>query len=755
MLRAESPPRAAAPTRYRSCALLTLATICIGSEGASAQTAESIEPVRLEEITVTATRRAEPLAEVPTSVSAVTGIELRERSATDYRDFVKDIPGVFMSDYGEGRTNLIFRGLATAPDDQDGTVATYYNDIFLGAGNGAPEAAFFDVDRIEFLRGPQGTLYGASSLGGALKVVTKRPDLMTTGGYVQGTTYAMKDGNGAGHQMEGAFNPVLIADKLAVRVGGYEYSDPDFIQNPVLGTKVGGTDRHGARISALYQPTERLSLLGEVQRSDSYTNGSPESDLATPFVSGRQKEFNNQRLDLATGTVAYDFGPATLTSITGFSESAALAWQDVSQQLNLLRKPAGTTIFIGQSSRDVQRTSQELRLQSTLGKRFDWTVGLYYESLHTRGASARLFPQIAPPGNVVASVPSFPKREQSAGFADLSWHITDKLTASAGARYSRIRGSQIDTGVTSDTAVIPDANVSTSLKIKDNLVSPRLNLSYQRTADELYYVEASKGYRPGDLNFPSSGDCLIDPNFPQDFKSDSLRNYDFGTKLFFLNRRLSIFADVFYDDWRNMPMFATYTEKRPDLYPECFLETPEVNLGKARSYGGDLEVRAYPQESLSMGLRGGYTNTKLVDAGDPTLGNFTAGQNLATAPKYTLSADLTKEFPLFGRFRGFVSGNYLYVPHYTNYLSDDWAFFVLFANQAKAFWPVVQPRLGGYSQVDARFGMRSGQWSGYIYAKNLFDSKGLTNIRGAPAQDVPQVGTQRPRTVGLTLAWNF
>ncbi len=755
MLRVESPQRADSPARHHSCALLALASVCIGSAGASAQTADSTEPVRLEEITVTATRRAEPLAEVPASVSAVTGLELRERSATDYRDFIKDIPGVFMSDYGEGRTNLIFRGLATAPDDQNGTVASYYNDIFLGAGNGAPEAAFFDVERIEFLRGPQGTLYGASSLGGALKIVTKRPDLTTTGGYVQGTTYGMRDGNGAGHQMEGAFNPVLITDKLAVRMGGYEYSDPDFIKNPLLGTKVGGTERHGERISALYQPTERLSFLGEVQRSDAYTNGSAEGDLATPFVSGRQKEFANQRLDLASGTVAYDFGPATLTSVTGFTDSRAFAWQDQSQQLNLLSKPAGTTIFIGQGDRDLQRISQELRLQSTQGKLFDWTVGMYYESLHTRTANTRLFPQIPPPGDRVGGVPSYSKREQSAGFADVSWHITDKLTASAGARYSRIRGSQVDTGVTSDTAVIPDTMVSTFLQIKDNVVTPRLNLSYQRTADELYYVEASKGYRPGDLNFPSSGDCLIDPHFPQDFKSDTLRNYDFGTKLFFLNRRLSVFADVFYDEWRNMPMFSSYTEQRPDLYPECTLETPEVNLGKARSYGGDLEVRAYPQESLSVGVRGGYTSTELLDAGDPALGNFTVGQSLATAPKYTLSADLTKEFPIFGRFRGFVSANYLYVPHYTAYLSDDWAFFVLFGTVAKGNWPAVQPRLGGYSQVDLRFGMRSGQWSGYLYTKNLFDSKGLTNLRGAPAQDVPQIASQRPRTVGLTLAWNF
>jgi outer membrane receptor protein involved in Fe transport len=658
------------------------------------------------EIVVTATRQAESISKVPISLTALSSAALDDRGVSTMDDLTRLVPGVSF-DKGLGPvTTISIRGIAS--DSGASTTGVYINDTpiqsrVLGQGGTYSNTypVLFDLDRVEVLRGPQGTLFGSGSQGGTVRFITPQPSLRDTSVYTKAELSNI-DGGDENYEAGFAVGTPIITDTLGARVSAYFRRDGGYIDrtNPLTGAMVDRNsnwqDSSALRAAFTYAPTDWVSITPSIFYQKQFINQKPAiwGYLSDPsdgtYVTGAQtEEPTTDKMTLATVDAHVDLSHWTIYSNTAYMDRRADIFQNFS---NFIPAVIGFNIRPGQfiptypnftsqaQDLNTQRSfSQELRAQSSSpDASLRWVVGAFYqrapqtaiEALPDTTGDYNRFSQalfgvdgVDAFGLPLATSSAFPWSgatqfsflnrvksldEQLAGFIDLGYKLTEKLTVDAGVRVARIRFSYDSFGDGPFAGGLSVASGEQSQKP----VTPKFNLSYQLTANDMVYAVASKGFRGGGANAPVSSLCagqlqsLGYSAAPPSFGSDSVWSYELGSKDAWFERRLRVAASVYMIDW---------TKIQQQIYlSSCGMEF-DANVGAARSKGFDISVEGNPTDTLTLGLAAGYTDARFTET---VLGGVTAagtqtvivnrGDALDATP-WIVSASAEQRFDLFGR----------------------------------------------------------------------------------------------------------
>ena len=588
------------------------------------------QAVTLSEVMVTANRRREPEREVPMHVDTVQAATLQQLGAKNLNDYVSYQPGVFFASAGgTGEGELVMRGVSTG-NQTSPTVSLYIDDVPVGGSTVYAASATFlfdpallDLDHIEFLYGPQGTLYGAGSMGGLVKYVTVKPDLSGVSGSVGGDISNTNRG-GMSYSEHASINLPLVRDKAAVRVSVVDQHVTGVYQ-AVGETPAGGTDRthtKGARVQLEVDPIDKLTLNVTAMAQKITADGLSMGDFnlqGQPISGGpynralNHREPFTQTLQLYSFHAGYDFDWATLDWISAYQNFVNHSVQDYPDSflglLNLLGPEFGLTqpmssLYVD-SQYTVHKTSQEIRLTSRKNETLDWLLGLWanredvWEQYMLQGDN------LPPPGATVLIQQNVNARfEEYAGYGDLTWHINPTLDLTVGARAS---------GNTQHLANMeggPFAGSPGGFRehVKDQDITKMITLTWRPTDKDSYYMRASTGYRPGGLQAPIQSTLLgPNPNATSTFGSDNLESYELGYKGSYLDRHLNVGIDGYDIEWHHMQLY-TFTLGNAIIQ----------NAGDARIKGLEMQG-SYSDGSWEFGASGAYTDA-FTNNGAPQLG---------------------------------------------------------------------------------------------------------------------------------------
>ena len=732
-------------------------------------------------IVVTAQKRSETLLEVPQSISVVSGAMLERQQATSFTDYASLIPGLSLEQANPGETRIVLRGINTGGASP--TAAIYIDETPFGASTGQSNGAIlaadidpFDIERVEVLKGPQGTLYGASSLGGLVKFVTVAPLLAEFEARVQGGLETVEGGD-MGWSANGVVN-VPIGDTLAVRASGFYRRVGGFIDTLGIAREdVNDVVSYGGRASLLFKPSEalsvRLTALAQNIRADSRaafdadpvtlepleldpTTGDPtDGRLARTQYFPDQNDVDYR---LYNATVDLDVGFGTLTSATSYGELEQKEFTDSSYELAGIGDafygdvgtpgPRGITLpgFITQ-----EKFTQELRLSSNDSETFEWLVGGYFTK-ENGGIFQRYLPFALDTGELIdpaITLPVGPNGEdvafdqlivarldseykEYAAFGSVTLHLTPRLEITAGGRYSYNDQSstQLLAGALTGS---PDPDITNGASDEDVItwsVAPRYELSDYASV----YARVAKGYRPGGPNVVPPG---AGPNFPSQFEADTLISYEAGIRAETADRTFDIDASLFYLDWRNVQVLVIY---QTDLGPIG----GDGNGDGATSKGMELSATMRPMDGLSFRATTAYTDATLSD--DLPTGDASAGDRLPYAPEWTFNLGANYEWDLSNEASAFVGGN-------LSLISDQAAVFDTSYEAAFGRRLVID----GYETIDLRAGIDFGRYRATAYVKNLTDNLGLNYVGSFGARPGTAVSAApiRPRTFGITVGADF
>jgi iron complex outermembrane receptor protein len=727
-----------APTKSLCLASASLLGFSLPAMPAAAQSAAPAEAggTVSGEIVVTASKRAERLLDVPQSVTALTSADLAKLGAKQLADFLNTVPGVQFTSAGAGQGSISVRGVSTGADIGR-TVATYVDDVPYGStayGGGSAaytaDVALFDLDRVELLRGPQGTLYGASSMGGLLKYVTRAPSLDTFGGAINAGIAGTRFG-GASYDGNAVLNLPIVTDKAAVRASAFYSRDGGYVDNIQTGQQnVGRSNIYGGRLDLLLKPVDRLTvrLTGFSQNirrnggvyEERFLDGRlayGSLDQSHPLAESFRSEFR-----LVSANLAYDFGGATLTSVSSYQDVRTRNLTDFSNfYAPYLRLFAGlpVTAVSGEYGYRTKKFTQEVRLASEAGKPIEWQLGGFYthETAVTTVAyslfSAGLVP--FPLDFAHATLPT--TYREVAAFGNATWHLSDRFDVTGGVRWSHNAQSytQNATGI-----ILQSAPTSYS---RENVTTWLANARYHFSRNVMAYARFATGYRPGGPNVTTRDFVTGQLLAPSTFASDTLRSYEAGIKADSRDRTFSIDASGYFIDWKNI-----------QLYNVVNGNNSIVNVGGAHIAGAELVLTARPDAGTTISGAFAY-NDGYLTAADAGLG-AAKGERLPNSAHVT--ATINADYVLRSSAVKPALGATL------RYTGDRTAGF-----DASAGSP--QYRLPDYIVVDLRAGFTIGPVDLQAYVHNLFDQRpqlsAQTSITalGAPAQ----ITILRPRTIGL------
>ena len=724
----------------------------LASNSASAQSVpQAAEANQAGEIIVTAQKREQMLIDVPQSVSVVGGDALERNQAFNFQDYAKLIPGLQISQSNPGEARIVLRGINTG--GVAATVATYIDETPFGSSSGQVNAAIlageldtFDVARVEVLRGPQGTLYGASSLSGVVKFVTTAPRFDKFEAKGRASAETVKGGDMS--YLGSALINVPIADNAAIRASGFYRTYGGFIDSTGLAgsdvqKNINDSKSYGGRVSGLFEPIETLSvrLTAILQNLNSDGANVVESDPTSLSTAGRGlthsqyvPEYTNIRYRLYNGVADLDLGFATLTSSTSYSTLKASLRDDQTvfygSALGVYSDAAGPLVDIGiVQQTNVERFTQEVRLASPESTFFEWLVGGYYN--HEKGAIIQRL-DVYDRGTFAIS-PLLPqlfdgattsKYKEYAAFANGTMHFGPQFDLTFGGRYSHNSqyADQFGTGL-----LAPPALNSTS---KENVFTWSVAPKFKVSDTGAIYARVAKGFRPGGPN-------IVPPGAPTDIKtydSDSLISYEVGIKAETSDRSFGIDIAAFHIDWKDIQLYAVINNFGVN-----------ANGGKASSDGVEFTATMRPTRGWDLSVNGAYTKAKLREDTDPAIGGRD-GDRLPFSPKYAISINSDYSWSVGGDAKASLGGSLRFLGDQQGPYSPGF----LAANGRQFNVP-------SYTVVDLRGGVDFGRFTLEVYAKNLLDSEGKTSVVGEGNFPFGAVGTGiiRPRTFGVTLGAGF
>ncbi len=695
----------------------------------------------LEEVVVTAQRREERLIDTPIAVTALDTDMMSRTGIKGIADFADSVPGVTISTLGGGVTQIDIRGVTTGADVNP-TVAIYIDDVAVpssGSTLSTPDTVLFDLDRIEVLRGPQGTMYGDSSMGGLLKYVTKLPELNSSSAQIQAGVADIHDG-GVDYNGGVAVNVPLVQGVLGVRASVYATHSGGYYDNVELGlSEVDRANAYGARLDTLFKPNDALSVrvAGLVQYNDRKGNASADYTLTGQPIQGVQDQIRGVRepfsseFHLIDTTVSYDFGPAKLTSITAYQDFYWRLASDVAYFVPTLQTYYDyypfNTYSAAQDNYDVdfEKFSQELRLESVGSGPLQWVLGSFY-SHQSNPVYANISgftatgQETAYPG--IYQTAAGNRLDEVAGFGDMTVRLTRSLDITGGVRYAKVTVAN----VTNLDISIFGSNANPYEKSADHVVTYLGNVRYHFDDNQMGYLRYATGYRPGGPNTvgidPATGQ-LAGPRY---FTSDSLKSYEVGYKDSAFDGRLAVDVAGYHINWTDIQISAFtggfgYIENAP---------------GGASIWGLELSVSGRPAQSLLLSGTFAYQNAYLREA-QPDLGAY-AGERLPFVPHVTgtLSADYT--------FAGLPWQPS--VGTSMRYVDARWESF-----DQNSGYP--QYHLPDYALIDLRAGMHFASLDLQFYVRNALNKLGQISANTGDVN--AQVTYVQPRTIGLSLTKQF
>jgi iron complex outermembrane receptor protein len=733
--------------------------------------------VRLEEVVVTATKRSVALQDVPVAVTAITAADIEARGFTNYSDYINTVPNMFMLDQGPGASTRIYiRGLV-AEGGSGFPVATYFGEAVtsvLTNNGGFANLRLVDIDRVEVLRGPQGTLFGANSLAGVLRVVPNAPDLTDFQVNVAARGWSTAHSDSGSEHFEGVINVPIVNDQLAARLVAYQDHIAGFIDNVVPaaapfdysagfgapdGTLVipghaaftrkdiNTEDTWGARGALTWKPTDALHLdlsyVAQEVRLNSEAGAQPtfgDYVIQRPLdLYGRGEQLEQQRI--GQFVVGYDFRTVSLTSATAYTRLER--YQD--EDIGFLAAAAGlgSQLWALQDRSKGESFTQEFRAQSRGDAPFQWLAGYFYTN--TNFDLQQYVPDYSCPtclpevlfnepfairttGNTIGE-----KQRQQSIFGEASYSFTSQWTVGAGGRYLRDYLESFSPGA---EGLLVNGTEAASPPVggRNSIFNPSGYIRFKANQDMTYYVQAARGFRSGTLNqtlaYDPNGPCgataqadgvvpLTDP--------DSLWTYELGLKSTWADSRIAANVALFHQKWKGVQLAATQ--------PCGFNGT--VNGGDASGNGAELEMTARISKAWSANLSASYVYNKFdsVNAGV----GYVPGERVPGAPEENASAGLQYNFSLLNNWNGYARADYSYLGdvHY------------VFGTGATAT-PYLQ---GGYGQTNLRLAIQRRQLGVDLYARNVTDKRAAAST-GDPTQG-GYVYLLRPRELGVEVRYTF
>jgi outer membrane receptor protein involved in Fe transport len=747
---------------------------------------QSPSAITLQEVVVTAQKREERLHDVPMGVTAITTDELEKQQLVSLEDLQSKVPGLSLTNVEPGVTRLTLRGQNVG--GVGSTVTTYIDDTPFGSSNALANGFGFtgdfdtwDLQRVEVLRGPQGTLYGAGSEGGLLKYVTNPPDPTKFAAAAQAGGEGVAHGE-AGGSGRGMIN-LPIGDRAAFRLSGDYQRLPGYIDDPSLGEKdINHGYRAGLRAALLVNVTDDLSIRLNAFGQNLHTDGSPYTDVVgagdfplTPPANQLEPQkgnYSQQRFidepstfnyRVYSGTLNWNVGFATLTSITSYGTTDENSLGDVTSNplaagvpaagtfgdlatslLALIPPPPGATNAAGLSEPEtinIKKWTQELRLASSAGQTLEWQVGAFY----TRESSvlAQTLPTFYIPTQVDTPLPALENAtldalyREWAAFAQLTYHFSPQFDLAFGGRRSENKQSANE--ATSGLLLASPPNPATVISgdSTDNdftySVAPRWHVS----SNTMVYGRVATGYRPGG---PNDLPPVVPAGVQRTYQPDKTTNYEVGVRTDLLDKRLSVDVAAFLVDWTKIQLFE-------------FVQSPgqpgfgiNANGGTARSKGLEWTLAATPATGLTFTLTGAYVDAYLSSPATDAGGN--EGDRLPYAPKWSTSLDGDYTWHAFNDFDAFAGATWSYIGSRFNDFSA--------TAGATGFVSNPRPELPSYNTVNLRAGLESGRWTFELYCKNVADTRGLTYYVNAGTPNFGgAVGYVQPRTLGATVTARF
>jgi outer membrane receptor protein involved in Fe transport len=756
---------------------------------AHAQTQSPRSEGVLQEVIVTATRRAEPLQDVPQSITAIDSQAIAIRGLQQMDDYARLVPGLAISEREPGGTTVVFRGVTTS-GLQFGSVSSaglYLDEQPITSSGRNPDPRLIDIERVEALRGPQGTLYGASSQSGTLRVITNKANAQSFDSWAEAQV-SSTSGGGVSHDISAMVNVPLVQDKLAVRLVGFSSEDAGFIDR-VLSDSPGGTYDNadvvdedvntvkttGARASLRLDATENVNATLAVVFQDVEAEGHGDINLGVGGL--KQVRFEEEGLDDKwyqvglTLNAGLPFADAVVSASyfdRDFRYEADATDYEFAFNQNAINYDSPVYDFGGDPRGFVtnHETTKITTLEARLASRGDsdsrwaWIVGAFYSTDKGKTAfdsfvrgyedtpSFEYFDAYEQEltGNALEPTERWflgrydTELDQTAIFGELSFDVTDHFTITAGGRwfdYERkfAQQQQQPEGFTGFSRL--DGNQDSS---EDGTVS-KLNFTYKLDSDRLLYATYSEGFRVGGSNPLKPASAL-----PRDYKSDELQNYELGLKSEWLDHRLRLNISAYYMEWDN---FSVQVE---DPQPAVF-QLGFVNLPTAEIKGIETEFAVTLSQQWQLDGAISYNDAKTAEASTLTVtdeddNEFTFavadGARLPISPDW--SAALGLEFrpdTTLLEARPFARFDYTYTGDSVNSLAGIES--VVSGNPVE--------RQDAYDIGSLRFGLEAERWTGSIFVDNLWDERAELFLSNR--WKVQRQAVNRPRTVGIQFRYSF
>ncbi|MGC1301117.1 MAG: TonB-dependent receptor [Caulobacteraceae bacterium] len=712
---------------------------------AAAQAANTATDTEVKEVVVTAQKRSERLQDVPLSISVLGGDQLQKNQAHGFQDYVATVPGLnfLSSTFGPSGSQLVVRGLSTGGTVLNSSVATYVDETpyvatgAIAAGLVAPDLDTFDMQRIEVLKGPQGTLYGASALGGLLKFVTNAPDPSHYSAQVETGVDSVNNG-GAGYDIHAMVN-IPVASNAALRLVGYNNDNPGYINDPSRGAD--GINRSiytGGRASFLWEPTDKLTIrLSALYQKKSYDDSGDEDvepgtlkpingDLTQERLIGQPGFTENQ---VYNATINYDAGFAKILSTTSILRFRSQFVVDFSGYLG-----QGISQLLGGNyggavpdKRYLNGVSQEIRVSSERSGPLQWQFGVFYMDQKV-GQWEADYPINAANGQIITNgpvnlglFPSTDPYQEEAGFANLDYNITRTLDVAVGGRISHNNQNY-----TQNFTGVYGGNNQFSTPSSDTVGTYSADLRWHFLPRDTFYLRVASGYVPGGPNDIS----VLTQNVPHSYAPSTTVNYEAGVKTTLLDGRLTANLSVFDIEWKDLQLYFLING------------TSAIgNGGAARSRGAEWEFDYVPIHGLTLNFNGAYTDAYLT-ANTPSDVGGSAGDRLPNNPKWQSSASARYERPITDRYTGFVGASWRYQG---SRLSD-------FVSGG------ARENIPAYNMVDLRGGVEWDNFTFTVYAKNVGNTLALGYVRPYTSlnTDGPlSAAVLPPRMIGAEVSAKF
>ncbi len=756
---------------------------------------------QLEEVVVTATKREVSAQDLPFSINAQSEADIRRLGATTLEDLSRNVAGLAIQNLGPGQSQVSIRGVSAGQvvRDQPGVkeqVGVYLDETVISLSLFTPDLDLYDLNRVETLRGPQGTLFGSGSVGGTIRFITNQPDFETLEGSVEANLNTIEDGDMGGH-FKGMIN-IPMNDRAALRVVGYGTEYGGWVdalrEGGGISEDVNSGGRYGGRIALALQPTDNLTITPRVVFQKIETDGFNREEVynlfANPYTTTRppvqlaerqqylrlDEAFEDETM-IADLVVNWSLDAVDVTYAGSYVDREILASRDASALSGSVSVDLGfpeSAVLLPSNLRDstdLQQMTHELRFASNSDGAFNWVFGGFYsdvertysQRLPTPGYDA-VTDQVLGAGTAVAVSngygPDSPYNsdlpydiEQTALFGEVSYDVTDRLNVTLGGRYYDFEEERRFTtgGLFSNGDDQVDSTSSDGF-------NPRLLVSYDVSDDMTVNAQASQGFRLGGVNDPlnvplcDAGDLQTFGNF-QSYEDETLWNYELGFKSEF--ERVRFNAAIFYTDIEDLQV---------TLDAGSCSSRISFNVPEAHTLGVEWELVAYPSELLMLTLSGSMLEAEfdstVVDSEGNVLGGVEDGNRLASVPEFQVSASATYTFPVdaFGSDEMYVSAVLQHVGDRFTQPSDqvegagNFVSGLPFGGATGNEVTAVDLELDAYEQLNLSAGILWSTFEAVVYVNNVTDENAQLSFdreRGGRARLAFR--NNQPRTVGITL----